>query len=198
MTVLHDTEGWNGFVQELFEAKEKVELQHESLIRHQSGIAATLIGIIAVFGDMSQGSILLRCLTVASVLFLLLTVLAGVLYCFLQYKLKLRALSNCLRQYQEDSLDVVGQVSSPIASWLARIFPWLLCIGILLLSASAVCALLRHWDCFFIIMYFFFHNLMCFENLLLPLQQSIDGMAELRNKLRGRLRCFYSFILLME
>lgn len=144
MTVLHDTEGWNGFVQELFEAKEKVELQHESLIRHQSGIAATLIGIIAVFGDMSQGSILLRCLTVASVLFLLLTVLAGVLYCFLQYKLKLRALSNCLRQYQEDSLDVVGQVSSPIASGLARIFPWLLCIGILLLSASAVCALLRH------------------------------------------------------
>lgn len=51
---------------------------------------------------------------------------------------------------------------------------------------------------FFIIMFFFFHNLMCFENLLLPLQQSIEGMAELRNKLRGRLRCFYSFILLME
>lgn len=91
MIVLHDTEGWNGFVQELFEAKEKVELQHESLIRHQSGIAATLIGIIAVFGDMSQGSILLRCLTVASVLFLLLTVLAGVLYCFLQYKPKVES-----------------------------------------------------------------------------------------------------------
>ena len=37
MTVLlYDTEGWNGFVQELVEAKEKVELQHESLIRHQS------------------------------------------------------------------------------------------------------------------------------------------------------------------
>lgn len=50
MTVLHDTgEGWNGFVRELIEAKERVELQHESLIRHQSGIAATLIGIIAVF-----------------------------------------------------------------------------------------------------------------------------------------------------
>ena len=63
MTVLHDTgEGWNGFVRELIEAKERVELQHESLIRHQSGIAATLIGIIAVFGDMSQGSMLLRCL----------------------------------------------------------------------------------------------------------------------------------------
>lgn len=49
MTVIPDTkEGWNGFVRELIEAKEKVELQHESLIRHQSGIAATLIGIIAV------------------------------------------------------------------------------------------------------------------------------------------------------
>ena len=47
MTVLHDTEGWNGFVQELFEAKEKVELQHESLIRHQSGIAATLTQLAA-------------------------------------------------------------------------------------------------------------------------------------------------------
>lgn len=82
MTVIPDTkEGWNGFVRELIEAKEKVELQHESLIRHQSGIAATLIGIIAVFGNVSQGSTLLRCLTVASVLFLLLTVLAGVLYC---------------------------------------------------------------------------------------------------------------------
>lgn len=143
MTVLHDTgEGWNGFVRELIEAKERVELQHESLIRHQSGIAATLIGIIAVFGDMSQGSMLLRCLTVASVLFLLLTVLAGVLYCFLQYRLKLKALSNCLRQYQEDSFGVVGQVPSPTASWLAKVFPWLLCVGILLLSASAVCALL--------------------------------------------------------
>lgn len=55
MTVLHDTEGWNGFVQELFEAKEKVELQHESLIRHQSGIAATLIGIIAVLAICHKG-----------------------------------------------------------------------------------------------------------------------------------------------
>lgn len=145
MPVSHHTkEGWNGFVRELIEAKENVELQHELLIRHQSGIAATLIGIIAVFGDMSQGSMLLRCLTVSSVLFLLLTVLSGVLYCFLQYKLKLKALSNCLRQYQEGSFDVVGQIASPTASWLARIFPWLLCIGILLLSASAVCALLGH------------------------------------------------------
>ena len=119
MTALHDTgEDWNGFVRELIEAKEKVELQHESLIRHLSGTAATLIGIISVFGDMSRGSMLLRCLTVASVLFLLLTVLAGVLYCFLQYKLRLKALSNALRQYQEGSVDVVGQVSSPTASWL--------------------------------------------------------------------------------
>lgn len=92
MTVLHDTgEGWNGFVRELIEAKERVELQHESLIRHQSGIAATLIGIIAVFGDMSQGSMLLRCLTVASVLFLLLTVLAGVLYCFFAVQTKVES-----------------------------------------------------------------------------------------------------------
>lgn len=144
MTALHDTgEDWNGFVRELIEAKEKVELQHESLIRHLSGTAATLIGIISVFGDMSRGSMLLRCLTVASVLFLLLTVLAGVLYCFLQYKLRLKALSNALRQYQEGSVDVVGQVSSPTASWLARIFPRLLCVGIILLSASAAYALLR-------------------------------------------------------
>ena len=89
MTVIPGTkEDWNVFVRELIEAKERVELQHESLIRHQSGIAATLIGIIAVFVDMSQESMFLRCLTVASVLFLLLTVLAGVLYCFLQYELK--------------------------------------------------------------------------------------------------------------
>lgn len=145
MTVIPGTkEDWNVFVRELIEAKERVELQHESLIRHQSGIAATLIGIIAVFVDMSQESMFLRCLTVASVLFLLLTVLAGVLYCFLQYKLKLKALSNCLRQYQEGTLNVVGQVSSPIALLLAKVFPWLLCVGILLLSASAVCALLWH------------------------------------------------------
>lgn len=56
MTVLHDTgEGWNGFVRELIEAKERVELQHESLIRHQSGIAATLIGIIAVLAICHKG-----------------------------------------------------------------------------------------------------------------------------------------------
>ena len=143
MTVISGTkEDRNVFVRELIEAKERVELQHESLIRHQSGIAATLIGIIAVFVDMSQESMFLRCLTVASVLFLLLTVLVGVLYCFLQYKLKLKALSNCLRQYQEGTLNVVGQVSSPIALLLAKVFPWLLCVGILLLSASAVCVLL--------------------------------------------------------
>ena len=109
MTVISGTkEDRNVFVRELIEAKERVELQHESLIRHQSGIAATLIGIIAVFVDMSQESMFLRCLTVASVLFLLLTVLAGVLYCFLQYELKLKALSNCLRQYQEGTLKCCG------------------------------------------------------------------------------------------
>lgn len=56
MTALHDTgEDWNGFVRELIEAKEKVELQHESLIRHLSGTAATLIGIISVLVTCHEG-----------------------------------------------------------------------------------------------------------------------------------------------
>ena len=144
MTVLHDTEGWNGFLQELFEAKEKVELQHESLIRHQSGIAATLIGIIAVFGDMSQGSILLRCLTVASVLFLLLTVLAGVCFCFWLVSMLCKELENAQRQYRARNTHLEELPVSPVYGILAKVFPWLLSLGILLLSASIVLSLLIH------------------------------------------------------
>lgn len=126
----------------LLAAKEDAERRHESLIRHQTGTAATLIGLIAVFGDMSQGSILLRCLTISSVLFLLLTVLSGVLYCFLRYRLSVRAALRVLAQYRAGCDSALEATSSPVVSWLGRVFPWLLCLGILLLSASAVCALL--------------------------------------------------------
>lgn len=44
---------------------------------------------------------------------------------------------------------------------------------------------------FFIIMYFFFHNLMCFENLLLPLQQSIEGRVTWQLSPNRRLICFF-------
>lgn len=142
MTIIDCSGGQKNFVRAMLEAKENVEHQHELLIRHQTGIAATLIGLIAVFGDMSQESTPLRYLTISSVIFLLLAVLSGVLYCFLQYKLRIQGLVNVLRQYQAGNFDVLGETSSPAASLLARAFPWLLCIGILLLSASAVFALL--------------------------------------------------------
>ncbi len=136
------SKGWDGFQKAILTAKDAVEHRRESSIRHCTMTAATLIGLISVFGEVPASNTLLRYLTVSSVLFLLLTVLAGVMYCFLRVRLDLQSLQTCVRQYQEGHGSFSGETSLPILGWLAGVFPWLLCLGILLLSASVVSALL--------------------------------------------------------
>lgn len=73
----------DSFLKAIMSEKDRVAHQRESLIRHCTMTSATLIGLVTVFGDTSSQCMSLRVLTVCGVLFLLLSVLVGVCFCFL-------------------------------------------------------------------------------------------------------------------
>ncbi len=134
----------NSFLREIMKAKDVVVHRRESLIRHCTMTAATLIGLATVFGDLSGLSTLPRILTLSGVLFLCLTVLVGVLFCFWTIVMQQKELENCIKQYREENYDLEELYVHPVYVWFARIFPWLLCAGILLLTASVSYPLLFH------------------------------------------------------
>lgn len=143
MEIRYDkSQDWDSFLSEVQKAKDGVGRLREQIIRHCTVTSATLIGLIAVFGNRPQHDNVLRGLLLLSVLFLFLSVLAGVLYSFLYVSLNLRSLRKCVELYATGGGE--AGVRQPFLGLLAKVFPWLLCLGVLLLSASVVYALLFH------------------------------------------------------
>lgn len=134
------SQGWSSFQSEILKAKDGVELLREQIIRQCSVTGATLIGLIAVFGKLPQGDSVLRWLTISSVLLLFLSVIAGVLYSFLYVALNLKQLTKSIELYRQGGGE--GEVRQPFLGFLAKIFPWLMCAGMLLLTTSVLYALL--------------------------------------------------------
>ncbi len=132
------------FLKAIMSAKDRVVHQRESLIGHCTMTSATLIGLVTVFGDISPRCMSLRILTVCGVLFLLLSVLVGVWFCFWSVSMHRSELENALRQYRARNPHLEELPVSPVYGMLAKVFPWLLSIGILLLSASILLPLLAH------------------------------------------------------
>lgn len=125
--VFDNGRGWNNFLAEILKAKDDVERLREQIIRHCTMTSATLIGLIAAFVNVPPQNTPLRWLTILSVSFLFLTVVVGVLHSFLYISLNLKALQSCLMHYQEVC---ISAERNPVLGLLARVFPWLMCIGV--------------------------------------------------------------------
>lgn len=134
----------DSFLKAIMSEKDRVAHQRESLIRHCTMTSATLIGLVTVFGDTSSQCMSLRVLTVCGVLFLLLSVLVGVCFCFWSVSMLCKELENAQRQYRARNTHLEELPVSPVYGILAKVFPWLLSLGILLLSVSIVLSLLIH------------------------------------------------------
>ena len=134
----------DSFLKAIMSEKDRVAHQRESLIRHCTMTSATLIGLVTVFGDTSSQCMSLRVLTVCGVLFLLLSVLVGVCFCFWSVSMLCKELENAQRQYRARNTHLEELPVSPVYGILAKVFPWLLSLGVLLLSASIVLSLLIH------------------------------------------------------
>lgn len=134
------SQGWSSFQSEILKAKDDVERLREQIIRQCTVTSATLIGLIAVFGKLPQSDNILRWLILSSVSLLFLSVIAGVLYSFLYVSLNLKQLSKSVELYSKGGGE--ADVSQPFLGLLAKIFPWLMCGGMLLLTASVLYALL--------------------------------------------------------
>lgn len=132
----------DSFLKAIMSEKDRVAHQQESLIRHCTMTSATLIGLVTVFGDTSSECMFLRVLTVCGVLFLLLSVLVGVWFCFWSVSMLCKELENVQLQYQARNPHLEELPVSPVYGILVKAFPWLLSLGILLLSASIVLSLL--------------------------------------------------------
>lgn len=137
--VIDNSRGWNHFKADLVRAKDDLEHLREQLIRHCTMTSATLIGLIAAFVNIPSQDTVLRYLIVCSVVLLFLSVVVGVLYSFLYISSSQKSLLNCARRYKEGGL---MYTRSPFLEMLARVFPWLMCGGILSLSLSVLLLLL--------------------------------------------------------
>ena len=137
--VIDNSKGWNHFKADLVRAKDDLEYLREQLIRHCTMTSATLIGLIAAFVNVPSHYNFLRYLIICSVVLLFLSVVTGVLYSFLYISSSQKSLLKCARQCEEGDLVYSKNF---FLEMLARVFPWLMCGGILSLSLSVLLLLL--------------------------------------------------------
>lgn len=92
-----------------------------------------------VFGDIASNGIVLRILILCGVLTLSLTVVGGVLVCFQATQTERKLLAKIVKQYAEDCSERLTDVENgKCEPLLLKIVPWLLCVGVLFLTAGIV------------------------------------------------------------
>lgn len=127
------------FLISIVEAKDELEHRYQSLIRSLTATASTLIGLVAVFGDIGSSGTVLRVLIICGVLSLSLTVVGGVLVCCQATQIERKVLARIVSRYAEGNCKRLNDAEGP--KWyglLLRIVPWLLCVGVLFLAAGIV------------------------------------------------------------
>lgn len=136
MTVIEYRKGDDAhFRAELLKAKDALERTREQIIRHCTMTSATLIGLIAVFDDAAQPYSTLRIMKMTSVAFLSLSVVLGVLYSFLYIRSGIASLQRSVVLYQAGG-GVDYSSSGRTIQIVSALFPWVLLLGILLLSTA--------------------------------------------------------------
>ncbi len=120
---------------ELLSLKEQANRSLSVLLRHCTGISATLIGLLSVFGDNALSRPGLRWMMFAGISCLLLSVLTGIVALLWLNRLHQKMPALLYRQLCEGHH--YATIESPI--WfepIATLCPITLCLGIVLLGAN--------------------------------------------------------------
>lgn len=137
--VLINGESEESFRVSIVEAKDSLERRRQSLIRMAITTSSTLIGLVAVFGDMKSSNMILRILIVCGVLSLSLTVVCGLIASYQILQSERELLVKILRLRSEGTLSsVVDRPSPKLCEFFAKSVPWLMCSGVLFLAAGIV------------------------------------------------------------
>lgn len=112
------------------------------LLRHYTGISATLLALLSLFGDIGSLCLLPRVLLLLCMTCLVSSVLSGVWCCMAGYLTLERTLGRVIDTFQGDDSDSAGVLPVPKGfSFFVRFCPATLCLGVLLLWMSGIAVL---------------------------------------------------------
>ena len=129
-------------LRQLIELRDELNTKLSVLLRHYTGISATLLALLTVFGDIGMLLLPGRILLLLSMTCLLACVLSGVWCCMAMHRVLEKTLGTLIDRLQSGDSDASGvtPVSSGF-SFFARFCPCMLCLGVLFLWMSGIVVL---------------------------------------------------------
>ena len=129
-------------LQQLIDIREDLNNRLSVLIRHYTGLSATLLALLTLFGDIGSFHLLPRILLIACMTCLLASVLSGVWCCMAMHLTLEKTLKTLIDKVGEGQTRAQGGVSAPAGfSFFVKFCPTMLCLGVLLLWTSAIVVL---------------------------------------------------------
>ena len=121
------------------QSRQELNQKIGSLLRHCTILSATLVGLVSALWGRNEGSQLSYYLKSAGVIFLCISVLAGVFCLFLDYRNDEEVFRELLRKWQTDPRQ--ESASAPAKRgflFFAETCPLALTLGVLCLAASVI------------------------------------------------------------
>ena len=129
-------------LQQLIGIREDLNNRLSVLIRHYTGLSATLLALLTLFGDIASFHLLPRILLIGCMTCLLASVLSGVWCCMAMHLTLEKTMKTLIDKVGEGQTRAQGGVSAPAGfSFFVKICPTMLCLGVLLLWTSAIVVL---------------------------------------------------------
>ena len=129
-------------LQQLIDIREDLNNRLSVLIRHYTGLSATLLALLTLFGDIGSFHLLPRILLIVCMTCLLASVLSGVWCCMAMHLTLEKTLKTLIDKVGEGQTLAQGRVSAPAGfSFFVKFCPTMLCLGVLLLWTSAIVVL---------------------------------------------------------
>ena len=129
-------------LQQLIDIREDLNNRLSVLIRHYTGLSATLLALLTLFGDIGSFHLLPRILLIVCMTCLLASVLSGVWCCMAMHLTLEKTMKTLIGKVGEGQTRAQGGVSAPAGfSFFVKFCPTMLCLGVLLLWTSAIVVL---------------------------------------------------------
>ncbi len=129
-------------LRQLIELRDDLNSRLSVLLRHYTGISATLLALLTVFVDIAGMWLLPRILLLLSMTCLLACVLSGVWCCMAMHRVLEKTLGTMIDRLGSGDSDVSGVTPVwPGFSFFARFCPCMLCLGVLFLWMSGILVL---------------------------------------------------------
>lgn len=126
-------------LRQLIEIRDDLNNRLSVLIRHYTGLSATLLALLTLFGDIGSSPLLPRMLLITCMTCLLASVLSGVWCCMAMHLTLEKTLKTLIGKVGEGLSHAQGAVHAPAGfSFFVKLCPTMLSLGVLLLWTNAI------------------------------------------------------------